>query len=288
MDYIPGLPPTRADDLTTVFDDKGRDSVGFALEGFAWVPRAQSLLFTTFHELDASVIHTLKSEFSFPVYNIGPLIPFMRIKSNPFPTEYVPEYILWLDSQPMASVLYISLGSFLSVSTEQIREVVAGVHESGVKFLCVSRGSDSWTQDGHGSGDRGRVVPWCDQLKVLSHPAVGGFWTHCGLNSTLEAIYSGVPMLAFPIWWDQVPNAKQIEQDWKVGWRVKKRGDDPVVPRDRVAELVRRFMNLEDGAGKETRTRAQKLGEGCRRAIQEGGTSYRDLGAFAENFIRRN
>ncbi|KAI4342000.1 hypothetical protein MLD38_026664 [Melastoma candidum] len=100
----------------------------------------------------------LRTEFSFPVYNVGPLIPIQRSLSS---TEDV--LITsggWIPSR-RASVLYISLGSFLSVSMEQMREVVAGVHESGVRFLCVSRGNDIWTQD----GDRGVVVPWCDQLR---------------------------------------------------------------------------------------------------------------------------
>ncbi|KAK9940882.1 hypothetical protein M0R45_017518 [Rubus argutus] len=57
-------------------------------------------------------------------------------------------------------------------------------------------------------GGVGFVVPWCDQLRVLCHSSVGGFWSHYGWNSAKEAVFAGVPLLTFV-------------EDWKIGWRVK-------------------------------------------------------------------
>jgi hypothetical protein len=56
------------------------------------------------------------------------------------------------------------------------------------------------------------VVEWCDQLKVLAHPSTGCFVTHCGWNSTLEALVFGVPMVAVPNWSDQPVNARLVEE----------------------------------------------------------------------------
>ena len=67
---------------------------------------------------------------------------------------------------------------------------------------------------------QGMVVPWCAQLEVLSHPSLGCFVTHCGWNSSLESLVSGIPVVAFPLWSDQRTNAKLIEDVWRIGVRV--------------------------------------------------------------------
>lgn len=46
------------------------------------------------------------------------------------------------------------------------------------------------------------------QIEVLEHADV--FLTHCGMNSTNEALSAGVPMVAMPFMNDQLENAKQI------------------------------------------------------------------------------
>ena len=127
----------------------------------------------------------------------------------------------------------------------------------------------------------GLVVQWCDQLKVLCHSSIGGFWTHCGWNSTLEAVFAGVPMLTFPIFWDQVPISKHIVEDWKIGWKVKK--DVGVVTRGEISELVKRFMDNKSDEMIAMRQRAKELQKSSRRAIAKGGSSDANLDAFIRN-----
>uniref|UniRef100_A0A0E0LIV6 UDP-glycosyltransferases domain-containing protein n=1 Tax=Oryza punctata TaxID=4537 RepID=A0A0E0LIV6_ORYPU len=89
----------------------------------------------------------------------------------------------------------------------------------------------------------GKVVTWAPQKDVLAHPAIGGFWTHCGWNSTLESICEGVPMLAQPCLGDQTVSARYVTHQWGVGLELGE-----VFDRDRVAEAVRELMLGEEGA----------------------------------------
>lgn len=94
---------------------------------------------------------------------------------------------------------------------------------------------------------------------MLCHSSVGGFWTHCGWNSTLEAVFAGVPMLTFPLFLDQLPNSRQIVEEWRIGGRVKTEvQDEKLMTREEIAELVKRFMDLENSDGKEMRKRAKE------------------------------
>ncbi|KAK1588581.1 hypothetical protein Q3G72_024746 [Acer saccharum] len=298
VDYIPGLPPTRLANLPTTFS---KQTLHRALEGVEEVSKAQYLLCTSVYELESQVIDSLQAEFPFPVYAIGPTIPYFQVlnqsaseASTTTGLINTPNYYLqWLDSQPAGSVLYVSLGSFLSVSSTQMDEIVAGVRNSGVRFLFVARGEHltDLFKDGCGNIDdqMGIVVPWCDQLRVLSHSSVGGFWTHCGFNSTLEALYAGVPMLTFPIIWDQVPNSKQIAEDWKVGWRVKREtGSDYLVSKEEISELVMRFMDSDSDDKKELKKRAREIQEFCQVAISEGGSSDTNLDVFVKDIISKS
>ncbi|KAB5520610.1 hypothetical protein DKX38_024929 [Salix brachista] len=224
VDYIPGISSSDLAELQKVFQKTDQRVFQLALECISKVPQAQYLLFTSIYELEPQVMDTMKDTFQFPVYPIGPAIPYLELEGNFSGTNdshMVPDYLQWLDCQPKGSVLYISLGSFLSVSSTQMDEIFAGLQDSGVRFLWVARGEASRLKDTW-SDDRGLVLPWCDQLKVLCHSSIDGFWTHCGWNSTLEAVFAGVPMLTFPLFLDQDPNSKQILEDWRIGREVRR------------------------------------------------------------------
>ncbi|KAF7145982.1 hypothetical protein RHSIM_Rhsim04G0088300 [Rhododendron simsii] len=81
-------------------------------------PEHNYLLFNSVFELEPSVIDALQATFPFPVYSLGSLIPYFNLQyhnsSRPTSPNGV-DYLEWLDSSPQSSVLYVSLGSFLSV-----------------------------------------------------------------------------------------------------------------------------------------------------------------------------
>ncbi|KAJ9543537.1 hypothetical protein OSB04_023244 [Centaurea solstitialis] len=278
IDYIPGVPPMRVADLVTGFNGKGKEVFPVALKAILMADKAQFLLFVSVYELEDKVIDALKSELSVPVYAIGPSIPYYKVRND----QNTPDYLVWLDRQPEGSVLYISQGSFLSVSDAQLEEIVAGVHESGVRYMWIARGETARFR--RENDEKGIVIPWCDQLRVLCHGSVGGFWSHCGWNSTKEGAYAGVPMLTFPIFWDQVSNSKMIVEDWKLGRRV--RVDEGIlVTRDEIAKLIKSFMDEESEEGKQMRKRAREIKKICRQATNEGGPAEKDIDLFIGDIL---
>ncbi|KAI8010908.1 UDP-glycosyltransferase 75C1 [Camellia lanceoleosa] len=124
------------------------------------------------------------------------------------------------------------------------------------------------------------IVPWCSQLEVLSHPSLGYFVTHCGWNSTLESLASGVPVVAFPYWSDQRTNAKMLTEVWKTGVRVRA-NEEGIVESEEVKRCIEEVMGGEE-IGQEIRRNAKKWKELTREAVKEGGSSDMNLKAFAE------
>lgn len=148
VNYIPGVPFIRVADLPRdPFGIEGRKILKKVMDGILMVSsKSQYLLLTSFYELESKVLDSLKKELlPLPIYCIGPTIPYFSSTTKEFGSQTITnghqktDYISWLDAQPESSVLYISQGSFLSASNEQLVEVIAGVHDSGVNFLWVAR-----------------------------------------------------------------------------------------------------------------------------------------------------
>ncbi|GMY10514.1 UDP-glycosyltransferase 87A1-like [Fagus crenata] len=286
VDYILGISSIRLVDLPKL---RNHQMLHRILEAFTWVTKAQYLLFNSICELESQAIDVLKAELPMPIYIIGPTIPYFNLGENSLVRGNHNDlnYLEWLDCQPRGSVLYIAMGSFLSVSSAQLDEIAVGLRNSDVRFMWVARGETCRLKDV--CGDMGLVVPWCDQLRVLSHSAIGGFWTHCGWNSTQEGVFCGVPLLTFPIAVDQIQNSKLIVEDWNIGWRVKQdvRGES-LVTREEIARLVQEFMNLESDEVKEMKKRASELQQICQQAIAEKGSSETDINAFIKDLSKCN
>lgn len=123
-------------------------------------------------------------------------------------------YREWLDLKKTGSVVYISLGSMASLGKQQMEELAFGLIMSNSHFLWVVRPSevDKLPQDFTSlASEKGLIVEWCHQPEVLAHHALACFVSHCGWNSTLEALSYGVPIVAMAQWVDQITNSKFIE-----------------------------------------------------------------------------
>lgn len=217
-----------------------------------------------------------------PVRAIGPTLPSIhldnRVKDDP---DYgfnilrpnTDACLTWLDSKVKGSVVYISFGSAASLSAEQTAEVANALVQSCKNFLWVVKPTEenklpiNFTS---GISDKGLVVTWCPQLAVLAHEAVGCFVSHCGWNSTLEAISLGVPVVAMPQFLDQMTNAHFVEHVWEVGIKAKT-DDKGFSPSEEIRTCIEMIMQGE--RGQEIKTNVSRWRAMAREAIDEGGSS---------------
>ncbi|KAJ0628363.1 putative UDP-glucuronosyl/UDP-glucosyltransferase, UDP-glycosyltransferase family [Helianthus annuus] len=201
----------------------------------------------------------------------------------------------WLDSREPRSVVYVCFGSFSSTLTHQAIELALGLESSNIPFVWfVSRTSDEfekWTSEGqYEERIKGRglmVRGWAPQILVLSHQAIGGFITHCGWNSTLEAICAGIPMVTWPHFADQFLNERFIVNVLKIGLKIGvevpityrgKEKFEVMVKREAIKLAVEGLMNDEDEDEAQTRrNRAKEVAQMAKKAMEDEGSSHLNL-----------
>uniref|UniRef100_A0ACD5XC44 Uncharacterized protein n=1 Tax=Avena sativa TaxID=4498 RepID=A0ACD5XC44_AVESA len=202
----------------------------------------------------------------------------------------------WLDSKPARSVVYLCFGSFAPVSDAQLQELALGLEASGESFLWVVR-SQEWTPpEGWEErvGDRGMVVTaWAPQTAILGHPAVGAFVTHCGWNSVLETVAAGVPVLTWPMVFEQFITERLVTDILGIGQRLWPHGagirstrhiENEIVPAQAVARALMAFM-CPGGPGDAARNRVMRLAAKAHAAMAEGGSSHRDLRRLVDDLL---
>ncbi|KAK7373475.1 hypothetical protein VNO80_06884 [Phaseolus coccineus] len=289
---LPALPQLRLWDMPSFFFNYEEDPafLDFLVGQFSNIDKADWILCNSFYELEKEVADwTMKIWPKFRT--IGPSIPSMFIdKHNKDDEDHgvvqvtSKECIKWLDDKPKEIVVYVSFGSMAVVDEEQIEELAYGLRDSGSYFLWVVRTSEE-TKLPKGfekKSEKGLVVPWCSQLRVLAHEAVGCFVTHCGWNSTLEALCLGVPMVAMPQEADQSTNAKHIEDVWKVAIKASVDGKH-VARREVLKHCIREVMDTE--RGKEMKRNAMQWKTLAANAVNEGGSSHRNIAEFVNTLF---
>ncbi|XP_062194655.1 UDP-glycosyltransferase 75C1-like [Phragmites australis] len=295
---VPGLPPLRIRDLPSFITiTSENDPYAFVVTAFRDLVDAlgredrPTVLANTFDAMEPGAVASLR-EHGLDVVPVGPVLSFLNdataagAKNGTAPPsdndlfkQDGKGYLEWLDAQEAGSVVYISFGSLSVMSKRQIEEVARGMAESGRPFLWVLRKDNRSIEDGGDNdatalgGERGMVVEWCDQVRVLSHPAVGCFVTHCGWNSTLESVACGVPVVGVPQWTDQGTNAWLVER-LGTGVRVAVSDKDGVLE----ADELRRCLDF--ATSEMVRAKAAMWRETARAAAAEGGSSERNLRAF--------
>ncbi|KAJ3684894.1 hypothetical protein LUZ61_014058 [Rhynchospora tenuis] len=300
---VNGVPLIHASDLPREVLEISEDHELF-INVFRRMREANGILTNTFESLEPRAVKSIKDGFSFPtgqappIYCIGPLVTA--------PDKGVTHPCLrWLDAQPKKSVVYISFGSSGKFSIDKLREIALGIEKSGHKFLWVVRNPpsddpkdpydplaepdlDALLPEGFldRTKEQGIVVKsWAPQVEILNHESIGGFVSHCGWSSILEAVINGVPIICWPLFAEQRMNRVFLVKEMRIGVELKG-CDEGLVSRDELAEKVRWLMESEGGEELRNNVNAHRI-NGLE-ALREGGSSETAFQEFIENFKIQN
>lgn len=267
-----------------------------------------TVLVNTFDALEEHALRAIDHHPGVRIITIGPLIPSaFSDMTDPSDTSYgcdlfesSRDYLSWLGSKANKSVVYVSFGSMAVLRRKLFEEILHGLIQTGRPYLWIVRPMthnkiegeedevliDDIVKTGLGSigglEDQGLIVPWCSQVEVLSHPAIGCFVTHCGWNSILEGLTMGVPMVGVPLISDQPTNAKMVEEIWQVGLRMKVNGEG-IVDRNDIQQCIELVIADKD-RGEEIRRNTKKWMELALEAVMEEGSSHSNLAHYLEGF----
>ncbi|CAI0542118.1 unnamed protein product [Linum tenue] len=230
---------------------------------------AKGILVNTFHDFESQAVASLTTGQTPPLYTVGPIIDLKLKKGDTAGEKEIAgetEIVDWLDKQPESSVVFLCFGSMGSFDEEQVKEIAIALEASGQRFLWSLRkppqkGKPEFfpseyddVKEGLPEGflDRtdglGKVIGWAPQTRILAHPSVGGF---------------------------ELEVAVEIRMSYR-----KTSGE--VVPAEEIERGIRGLMAAENEG---RRIKAKEMSDKCRKAVEDGGSSYHSIGRFIEDVI---
>ncbi|KAK4407368.1 UDP-glycosyltransferase 92A1 [Sesamum angolense] len=241
---------------------------------------SDALLFNTVEELDKTGLMYFRRKLGVPVWGIGPLLlPADNGRAMLSPEQCIE----WLDKKEPKSVIYICFGSQNTISASQMMNLAKALDASGRSFIWVVRPplgfdinaefvAEQWLPEGFlqriQDEERGLIVcKWAPQLEILAHKSVAAFISHCGWNSVLESLRSGVPMISWPMAAEQFYNAKLLVEDVGVCVEVA-RGTNFEVRQEDIMEKIELVVG-ENEKGREIRRKSQEMKEMLRDAVRD-------------------
>ncbi|KAG7976639.1 hypothetical protein I3843_06G160600 [Carya illinoinensis] len=232
------------------------------------------VLMDTFRELEHEIDDYMSNLFM--VKPVGPLFfnpkaPKTIIRGDLLKADDCTE---WLNAKSPASVANISFGSIAYI--EQVNELAYGLLNSEISFLWIMKP----TSEEHSIhkphvlpygfmekvGNRGKVIQWSPQEEVLAYHSVACFVTHCGWNSSIEALTLGVPVVAFP----------QLSRGL---------AENRVILRDEIEKcLLEAMMGPKAEEMKRNTLEWKRV---ANEAVAEGGSSDQNIKAFVDEIRKR-
>nr|UHH90557.1 UDP-glycosyltransferase [Nicotiana benthamiana] len=227
---------------------------------------ANAVVFRYCHEFEGQWLKLLEDLHNVPIIPSGlmpPMVKNIEDEKNDQSWILIKE---WLDEKPKGSVVYVALGSEVSIGPNEINELALGLELAGSPFFWVLRKSSGLGNtdlielpDGFEEKIKGRGIvwkSWAPQLTILSHESVGGFLTHCGWSSIIEGLMIGHPLIMLPFLVDQGLNARILE-DKGVGIEISRNEEDGSYTSDSVANSINLIM--VENKGRIIREKAKKM-----------------------------
>nr|QSB46682.1 glycosyltransferase [Rubia yunnanensis] len=269
--------------------------------------KTKGIMINTFQDLESHAMQALVNNATIPpVYAIGPALNLEK------KTNQSESILKWLDLHPNSTVIFLCFGSLGTFEGEQVREIAYALENSGCRFLWCLRKPPPKGVVGHipedyenveqvlpegfleRSAEVGKVIGWAPQVAVLSHPAIGGFVSHCGWNSTLESIWCGVPMATWPIYAEQQVNSFQLGKELemvveikmdhvrRLGCESEKESANNIVSAGVIQSAIGKLMDL-DNIG--VRKKVKEMQRKSWFTVQEEGSSSAYLKRFLKNVM---
>ncbi|ESQ47690.1 hypothetical protein EUTSA_v10020628mg [Eutrema salsugineum] len=267
----------------------------------------KGILVNTFAELEPQAMKFFSGGDN-PLPTVYPVGPILNLKINGSDSTYdeQSEILRWLDEQPRESVVFLCFGSMGGFREEQAKEIATALERSGHRFVWSLRRAQPKGTMGppgeftnfeeilpEGFLDRtakvGKVIGWAPQRAVLSNPAVGGFVSHCGWNSTLESLWFGVPLATWPLYAEQQVNAFELVEELGLAVEIRNffRSDfmaveSELMTAEEIERGIRSLMEKDSGV----RDRVKEMSEKSHVALMDGGSSHVNLLKFIEDVIK--
>ncbi|XP_047967679.1 chalcone 4'-O-glucosyltransferase-like [Salvia hispanica] len=291
---FPGTPSIHSSDLPEIMFFRGSNVYSHFLETANNMRKSCGILANGFDGIEIRLKHAIENGLCVPggvtppLYLVGPQIP----KLNPVGDH---DCLRWLDSQPRKTVVFLCFGRRGLHSSEQLRETAVALERSGHRFLWSLRNPpgnptlslEEILPEGflERTKDRGFVVrTWAPQREVLGHQAVAGFVTHCGRSSVMEAVASGVAMIAWPLYAEQRMNKVFLVEEMKAALPLHA-AEGGFVTADELERRVRELM--DSNTGREIRRRVAEMKASAAAALGENGTSVLALHNFINDCCTR-
>ncbi|WCJ32006.1 UDP-Glycosyltransferase superfamily protein [Euphorbia peplus] len=214
-------------------------------------------------EFEPEWLNLLGQIFEIPCMPIG-MLPTTEYGGEE--SETWKEIKEWLDQQEKKSVVYVAFGSEAKPTQVELTEIATGLELSGLPFFWVFRNRRGIYDtdvielpEGFEERTKGHGIvwkTWAPQLKILSHESIGGFLTHSGWSSVVEASIYERPLILLTFLADQGLNARLLEEK-KMGYPIPRKDEDGYFSGESVAESLR--MVVVEDEGKIYRDKAKEM-----------------------------